>query len=289
MRTEKEIIDNIIDAALKDNAVRAVIRTDLLPIREYLYTYNFCFIVNDIGKYDNDKIFEECFGKRVLLYRADKNYPNMFSNIKAHLMVFEDGVTIVIYTMDKYTFLQKYNGKLKHENCWNGDTFQKILDKDNELPKIERLEEKQTLFAQRPTETEFTGTCNEFWWVLKTFAEYTLREELPAAMFYLNIAVRDLLNKMLRWYLFLQAGHSVDMGILDSNLEKLLDNELFILYKQTYPTADYESIWKAYGAVIGLWSKTAYVVAKRCGLYYPKELERNMIEFTLKLRTRKNK
>ena len=36
MRTEREIIDNIIGVAVKDESVRAVIRTDLLPVREYL-------------------------------------------------------------------------------------------------------------------------------------------------------------------------------------------------------------------------------------------------------------
>lgn len=287
MRTEKEIIDNIMDVAVIDENVRAVIRTDLLPVREYLYIYNFYFIVSDVERYNSDEVFEKCFGERILLYRGDKNYPDMFPNTKAHLMVFQDGVTIVINTIDKDTFLQKYNGELEYENVWVGDTFQKILDKDNVLPKIERLEEKQTLFAQRPLETEFLSTCNEFWWVLKTFVEYTLRKELPSAMFYLNVAVRDLLNKMLRWHIYLQAGHPVDMGILDSNLEKLLEKEYFLMYKKTYPEADYESMWRTYDAVVQLWSKVGHIVAERCGYHYPDETEKNMLEFIRKLRALK--
>ncbi|WP_167562737.1 aminoglycoside 6-adenylyltransferase, partial [Butyrivibrio fibrisolvens] len=47
------------------------------------------------------------------------------------------------------------------------------------------LEETQTIFADTPTKEIFDNTCNEFWWVMKTFAEYTLRKELPSAMFYL--------------------------------------------------------------------------------------------------------
>ena len=60
MRTEKEVIETVLDAAGKDDSVRAVIRTNLLPKREYAY-YNFCFVVNDTEKYDRD-IFENCFG-----------------------------------------------------------------------------------------------------------------------------------------------------------------------------------------------------------------------------------
>ena len=179
MRTEKEIADTILEVAVSDENVGAVIRTDILPIREYLYTYNFYFVVYDVEKYNNDDVFEKCFGDRILLYRGDRNYPDMFPNTKAHLMVFRDGVTIVIIVIGKDTFLRKYNGECEYENVCMWDTFQKILDKDNMLPRIERLEEKQTLFAERPLETEFLGICDEFWWVLKTFTEYSLTPNLP--------------------------------------------------------------------------------------------------------------
>lgn len=162
------------------------------------------------------------------------------------------------------------------------------MDKDNSLPPIDCLEEKQLLYARKPMEAEFMSVCNEFWWVLKTFAEYTLREELVAAMFYLNVAVRDLLNKMLHWYLYLQAGQPVELGILDSNLERLLEKDLFMLYKKTYPTAEYESIWLAYDAVTELWYKAVNVVANKCGFCYPKENDKNMVDFIWILRNQKS-
>ncbi len=256
MRTEKEILYIVLDTAREDDAVRAVIRTDLLPIRKYLFSYQFCFIVDDIEKYDDDKTFETCFGKRVLLYRGDKNYPEMFPGAKAHLMVFEDGITLVINTMDK----------------------------DNILPEIERLEETQTIFADTPTKEIFDNTSNEFWWVMKTFAEYTLRKELPSAMFYLNVAVRDLLNKMLRWHIYLESGKPVDMGVLDSKFEELLEDELFALYKKTYPSADYDQIWSAFNAVATLWNKAGNMVADSCGFPYPEKTEIEMMEFIAKLK-----
>lgn len=278
MRSEKEVLDAVLRVAAADDAVRAVIRTNLVPKRKYDY-YNFCFVVTDIERFDGD-VFATCFGDRILLYRGDRNYPELFpNNTKAHLMVFRDGVTIVINAMDKDAFLARYYGEPNHENVWIGDTYLKILDKDGMLPAIERLSEKQTWFAQKPSEEEFHETCNEFWWVLKTFAEYTLRKELPSAMFYLNVAVRDLLNRLIRWDLFLRAGQPVDMGILDCNMEKLLDEDRFSLYKKTYPTADYESIREAFHAVVKLWSITAGEVAAHCGYDYAKETEADMLRF----------
>ena len=282
MRSEREIIDTVLRAAREDESVRAVIRTDLFPKREYAY-YNFCFVVRGTEKYDRD-VFADCFGERILLFRGDRNYPELFPNgTKAHLMVFRDGVTIAIHIMEKDAFLSRYHGEENHENVWIGDTYRKILDKDDLLPEIERLDEKQTRFAQRPSEEEFRETCSEFWWVLKTWAEYTLRKELPSSMFYLNTAVRDLLNRMIRWDLFLRAGEPVDMGILDSNMEKLLGEERFSLYKKTYPAADYESIWSSFDAVVKLWIMTAEDVSACSGYPYAKEVENDMLGYIKKL------
>lgn len=149
------------------------------------------------------------------------------------------------------------------------------------------LEETQTLFSGKPTEEEFNGSCSEFWWVLKTFAEYTLRKELPAAMFYLNNPVRDMLNKMIRWHIYLKVGKPVDMGILDSNMEKLLEEEYFRLYEKTYPNADYDSIWKAYYAVVKLWSGIGRDVAENLGFHYPDKAELDMLEFIENIKNKK--
>ena len=277
MRTEKEVIETVLNAAGSDESVRAVVRTNLVPKRAYDY-YNFCFVVNDTEKYDGDP-FADCFGERILLYRGDRNYPGLFPDgTKAHLMVFRDGTTIAVSVMGKDAFLARYHGEQNRENVWIGDTYLKILDKDHLLPEIERLDEKQTWFAETPSEEEFGGVNSEFWWVLKTFAEYALRKELPSAMFYLNTAVRDLLNRMIRWYLFLRAGQPVDMGILDCNMEKLLGEELFSLYRKTYPAADYRQIREAFDAVVQLWNTVGNDVAERCGYTYPAETEKNMLD-----------
>ena len=278
MRNEHEIIEKVLDAARQDDSVRAVIRTDLVPKRKYLHTYNFCFVVNNIEKYDED-VFQRCFGERILLFRGDRNYPEMFPGTKAHLMVFRDGITLVIHAMDTGTFLARYDRENACENVWIGDTYQKLLDKDNLFPETERLEEKQTIFAGVPSREEFDNINCEFWWVMKTFAEYTLREELLSSMFYLNNPVRDLLNRMIRWYICLKAGKPVDMGILDSRMEEILDADLFRLYQKTYPNADYSQIWEAYESVAELWRKAGLFIAERCGFEYPGKTEQDMTAF----------
>ena len=46
MKSGNEVIDSVLDFAKNNDNVRAVIRTDLVPVREYLWNYNFYFIVN---------------------------------------------------------------------------------------------------------------------------------------------------------------------------------------------------------------------------------------------------
>ena len=95
MRSERAIVDSVLALAAGDDGVRAVVRTDLLPVREYLHSFNFIFVVRDVGRYDGD-VFRDSLGERILLFRADRSYPELFPGAKAHLMVFGDGATIVI-------------------------------------------------------------------------------------------------------------------------------------------------------------------------------------------------
>lgn len=284
MRTSDEVIKTVLQVGQDMDEVKTIVQTDLVPIRKYLYSYNFYFIVDCIDVFEGNDIFETCFGKRILLYRSDKNYPELFPNTKAHLMVFEDGITIVINAIDRESFMEKYRNSNSCESMWIGDTYKKLLDKEGILPDIERLEEKKLLMREIPTKKDFDGICSEFYWVLKTYAEYTLRKELPSAMFYLNISIRELLNRMLHWYICMQSDEPVEIGILDSNLEGLLEEELFQLYKKTYPSADYEKLWEAYEAVTLLWNTVGHRIAGHYQFTYPDRTEKEMKEFITNLR-----
>lgn len=281
MRSERAIVDSVLALAAGDEGVRAVVRTDLLPVREYLHSFNFIFVVQDVDRYDGD-VFHDSLGGRILLFRADRSYPELFPGAKAHLMVFGDGATIVIQAMGRETFLERY-GDREHRDVWIADTYQKLLDKDGLLDVEDRLEERQTLVSEIPTRATFAGACDEFWWVMKTFAEYTLRRELPAAMYYLNVSVHDLLNRMLRWHIVLRAGGPVDMGILDSHMEKRLEGDLFRLYRATYSDGEYAHIWEAFDAAAQLWHEAGSRVAAQCGFEYPRETEENMLAFIRRL------
>ena len=280
MRSETEVIDIIIELAKQDKDVRAVIRTDILPAREYMY-FNFYFIVDDLQKYEEDSLYEKSLGERILLYRGDKNYPEMLNGAKAHLMVFKDGATIVIKAITLEMFIERYNVSEK------GDTFRILLDIDKILPDIDDNNGRKLICLDKPSENEFNGKCMEYFWVLKTFAEYIMRRELPAAMFYLNISVRDMLDSMIRWHIAFQYEYSVSCGILNSYFEKYLEKDLYHLYEKTYPTSKYDSIWMAYDNVVKLFHKVGKGLANDFGYNYPEESEQAMLEFIGQMKNKK--
>lgn len=120
--------------------------------------------------------------------------------------------------------------------------------------------------------------------MLKTFSEYALRDELPAAMFYLHVAVRDVLNRVIRWHIAMNHRFAVELDILDSHFGQYLRPELYGLYKKTYPTAEAGSIQAAWKAMIQLFRTVAGKVAERFGYRSPAETEREMLAFTARLR-----
>ncbi len=84
---------------------------------------------------------------------------------------------------------------------------------------------------------------------------------------------------MIRWYIFLREGKPVDLGILDSNMESLLEKDLFCLYKKTYPAAEYDSIRQSCDSVVEIWHIVGNRVADLCRYEYPRQEEADMREF----------
>lgn len=165
MRTEQEVLNQVLAYAAAVPGIRAVIRTNLVPVRKYLYSYEFYFVVEHIEDYEEDEIFRQCFGERILLYRGDRNYPDLLDGMKAHMMVYQDGITLVINAISNQKFREKY-GRVNAENVWISGTYQVLLDKDGSYADVGKTKE-ELLYYEVPNVKDFEGCCSEFFWVLK--------------------------------------------------------------------------------------------------------------------------
>lgn len=82
MRTENEIIKNVLEVAKVRENIRAVIRTELLLQREYLYSYQFCFIVKDISEYEDDEVLKHVSGKESFCFGETETILGCFKTRK---------------------------------------------------------------------------------------------------------------------------------------------------------------------------------------------------------------
>lgn len=174
-------------------------------------------------------------------------------------------------------------GRKNTENVWISGTFQVLLDKDGNYADVGRTEEN-LLFYEVPDGKEFEGCCSEFFWVLKTCAEYVLRKEIPAAMFYLNLSVRDVLNRMVRWYICLKNKRPVEPGILDSYLERYLPEEIWDGYCRTYACAEQASLWNALDEMTELFHRVGVEVAAKINTAFPDRQKQAMLDFITRLK-----
>lgn len=287
MRTEQEVLNQVLAYAAAVPGIRAVIRTNLVPVRKYLYSYEFYFVVEHIEDNEEDEIFRQCFGERILLYRGDRNYPDLLDGMKAHMMVYQDGITLVINAISNQKFREKY-GRVNTENVWISGTYQVLLDKDGSYADVGKTKE-ELLYYEVPNGKDFEGCCSEFFWVLKTYAEYALREEIPAAMFYLNFSVRDVLNRMIRWYICLQNKEPVELGILDSYLERYLPEDIWACYCRTYVCAEDVAMWNALDEMTEIFRRTGVEVAAKINAVFPDRQRQDMLEFIAGLKNLEEK
>ena len=99
------------------------------------------------------------------------------------------------------------------------------------------------------------------------------RDELPFAMTTYNTLVRDMLERMLDWYIGMQMDYAVSSGKLHKYLKRYLPADMYRTYVATYTDGDYAHFWNAIDAAYGLFRKTALLVAEHLHFIYPEKDE----------------
>lgn len=135
---------------------------------------------------------------------------------------------------------------------------------------------------ERPSELQCASCCNEFWWCLNNVAKGIARDELPYAMWMYHVPVRDMLVKMLEWYIGVHTDFSVSAGKLGKYFKKYLPCELYEMYGRTYSDADYDHFWMAVFQACELFRRIAPVASETLGYSYNRSEDVNMTEYLLR-------
>lgn len=267
MRTEKEMLDLIINTAKEDERIRAVImngsRVNPNVKKDCFQDYDIMYVVNDIQSFISNHNWIHRFGEIMIV-----QMPEEMSLIPAdedgkfpYLMQFMDGNRIDL-TLVPVELIKKFVGK---------DSLSKLLlDKDNCLEEFRPASDKDYL-VKKPTEKEFLDCCNEFWWCSTNVGKGLWREELTYAKGMLEVPMRDMLVVMLEWHIGMKTKFTANAGKFGKYFEQYVEKDVWEQFKRTFSNAEYENIWDSFFIMGNLFRKVANEIANTYEYQYPQD------------------
>lgn len=267
MRTDKEMMDIILDTARDDECIRTVImngsRANPNAKQDPFQDYDIVYFVTDITPYIHNLEWVKRFGEIMIMQTPNLPYAN-----RCHftfLMQFTDGNRIDLNIHD----LSKSDG-LEYDSL-----SIVLLDKDGMIPSLPPPNESSYL-PTPPSAQSYLDCCNEFWWVSVYVAKGLWREEIPYAKGLMDQVIREQLMMMLTWYAGMKSGYAINIGKFGKNLKSCLEPEVWDELMKTYSDAKIDRTWCALETFCVLFRKIAVRVAEQFGYAYPYDDDRRV-------------
>lgn len=277
------MFDIIIGVAKADERIRAVYmngsRANPNVPKDKYQDYDIVYVVNETESFLSDKGWISVFGDIAMVQEPDSNdlgwgHKSDFSRSYGWLMLFKDGNRIDLHIQTKEVMLEEYT---------RDSLTVPLLDKDNILPSILPSNDKD-YWVQKPTQSKYYGCCNEFWWCLNNVAKGIVRDQLPYAMRMYHEVVHVEIDKMLEWYIGIQTGFSLSVGMWGKYFKKHLSTELYELYKNTFSDGNYDNLWEAIFTACELFRIIASFVGEHFGYVYNQQDDENMTAYLMQMK-----
>ncbi len=264
MRTEREMLDLILQTARQDERIRAVIlngsRANPNAHRDIFQDFDVVYLVTDVASFKVDPEWIKRFGEIMVMQLPDEmqDAPPENQESYAFLLQFKDGNRLDLTLQPVSRVADAVADSLTVA----------LLDKDHIIPPLAPPSEKGYL-PQPPTPKQFADCCNEFWWCSPYVAKGLWRGQITYAKSMLDRTLREQLMKMIDWYVGVHTGFSKNPGYLGKHLQDCLPPDLWSILMATYSDADPDHTWDALHAMGGLFRCAATPVAEHFGFDYP--------------------
>ncbi|MBW5448047.1 aminoglycoside 6-adenylyltransferase [Cohnella sp. CFH 77786] len=278
MRKEAEMLHTIRGFAENDDRIRAVMmngsRANPHAPKDLFQDYDIVYFVSSVQDFVDDASWISSFGDILIMQtpdRMDRPDAARFDRF-AYLMLFADGnrIDLTFYPADRVAY-------------WAHDSETVILlDKDGLFGDVPPPSNRD-YWPVKPNAEQFGNCCNEFWWVSTYVAKGLWRRQLPYAMRMYEGPVRDMLMRMLTWYIGVRTDFAAESGKEGKYFEHYLEPAKWEAFVQTFANGDYESIWRALFEMGTLFRKTAQSVADRFGFSYPEGDDRRVSDYLRKV------
>lgn len=274
MRSQKEMLDLILNVAENDEGIRAVImngsRVNPNAKKDPFQDFDIDYFVREVEPYKRNKAFISQFGEMMILQTPEDmvDPPADNDGHYTYLMQFLDGnrIDLSFYSLENISALTADSLTVV------------ILDKDRLIPELPLPSDRDYL-PKPPTARLFDDCCNEFWWVSVYVAKGLWRDELTYTKHMLDVYVREQLMKMLVWYFGVQTDFQKSPGKMGKYFKECLEPEIWRQLENTYADAQPEHIWESLFVMGDLFRQTAHYVANHFGFHYPEQDDKNVTDY----------
>jgi len=279
MRTDKEMLDLILNIAEADQGIRAVLmngsRVNPHVKKDPFQDFDIVYFVRDVGPYKRNRSFVGQFGDLMIMQMPEDmaDPPAEDDGHYAYLMQSLDGNRIDLSIFP-----------LKQIAARTADSLSAVLlDKDGIIPKLPPPSDRDYL-AQMPTAKLFDDCCNEFWWVSTYVGKGLWRDELTYTKYMLDSVVREQLMKMLNWYFGIQTDFQKSPGKMGKYIKQSIDPQIWTQLEKTYADSHSEHIWESIFAMGDLFRQLGEFVANHFGFHYPSRDDKNVTTYLRHIR-----
>lgn len=283
MRTEKEMMGLILTKAQDDERIRTVImngsRANPNAKKDMFQDYDIVYIVRDIDSFTSDHTWVDMFGERIMMQMPEDKVLPPADNTGhfIYLMQFLDGNRIDLTLIPE----EKKNLLLKPDSL-----SVLLLDKDGIIGSLPPSSDRD-YHIKKPNQKEFSDVCNEFWWICMNISKGICREELTYAMVMYEQVNRNVLIRMIEWYIGGKTNFTLSAGKFGKHMADYLEKDEWEAFVSTYTDANYENIWESLFIMCDLFRKIAIGVAEKLNFEYPYEDDKRVTEYLKRLKSMK--
>lgn len=277
MRTESEVLSQFKGWAKRNDLIRGAVLTSSRVVPDasidFLSDYDIELYVSEIGSFEENDDWLKAFGSIMVRWPFKPRSTGKKSWI-TRLVLFKDGVRIDFQITDQF--------EIEPDTYDNG--YKVLIDKDNIFNELSKPTFSQYLI-KKPSKEEYETLANEFWWDAYYVPKYLWRDELPLAKYMLDYILRYLfLNKIIEWYIGMKNNWLVNTGACGKKFKRYLNSKTWSEFEETYAGADVEENWKAFFKTTDFFRKIAKQVGENLGYEYPDNLDKEVVQFCLKIR-----
>jgi aminoglycoside 6-adenylyltransferase len=275
MKNEDRVIRQLVTLGESYDSIRVMLLTSSRCVPDarvdIFSDYDVEIFVRDPEPFGKSDQWFEALGTVLVTYREE---PSQRYGGYTRLVQYEDGkkIDFGVAPIDE---LKKISGVISLPDHYDIG-YEVILDKDGVSASFAKPTYKAFIPAI-PSETEYAGLVNEFWWDSTYVSKYIWRDDIMAIKFMLDNWLKGRqLRRMLEWSIEIQRGWGWKPGNSGRDIKRALDLDAYTELAGTYVGVDLDELWNSFFRTTALFRNVAVDVADKLGYQYPHDLDRRV-------------